>query len=277
MLNALFPVRSAVFVDYDNFKGLPNLPIGRSIANWVAWLEDGKFADGRRRKFVRKAAYWHPANAGQESDFRALGFEARECIYRAGRKANASAVDLYLAIDAVALASSPKPPQEIIILASDSDYFPIVELFNEKGIRSVIVRAGRDASRAYEGVADQLITEADLVDACSYQRRKPWWERMFKRKTTAPAASAADAARVADAVAKAALSLGAPLNMASLFKVLRGLPGFKKTGPDAYFGFGSLRRLIREITRRRPELKVWRSNRGLVIEARPRKREAISG
>ncbi|MBY0564159.1 MAG: NYN domain-containing protein [Hyphomonadaceae bacterium] len=274
----MFPVRSALFVDYDNFKGLPNLPIGRSVANWVAWLEDGKFADGRRRRFLRKAAYWHPTNAGQLSEFSLLGFQTRECVYVAGRKAKTSAVDLYLAIDAVALACARKPPHEIIILASDSDYFPIVELLNEKGIRSVVVRAERDASHNYEGVAQHLITEADLAEACTYQRRRPWWARLFARRKPVPTAAIADPEMVADAVARAALATRAPLTMRSLLRVLRDLPGFAKTGPQAFFGFGSMSKLLRAITERRPDLKVWRdNNRGLVIQARPRKREAISG
>lgn len=266
MWSALFPVRSAIFVDYDNFRSLAR-PLATSIPNWFAWLEDGKFADGRRRRFVQKNAYWHPVNGTQEDEFKALGFKTKDCIYLAGNKINTSAVDLHLAIDAVALACSRKPPQEIIILASDSDYFPIIELLNEKQVRSVIVLTSRDASHNYEGVATALIRATDLQEACAYARKPTLWSRL-RRQPSVKAAPMAPPDRVAQAVAKAAHTLGAPLTMQSLLRVLRDLPGFKRSGANAYFGFGSLNRLVRDIARRHPDLKVRRGPRGIIIEAR---------
>jgi uncharacterized LabA/DUF88 family protein len=266
MLKALTPVRSALFIDYDNFRSLA-APLAKTIPNWVAWLEDGKFADGRRRKFVQKNAYWHPVNGTQEDAFRALGFKTKDCIYLAGSKIDTSAVDLHLAVDAVALACARKPPEEIIILASDSDYFPIVELLNDNNVRSIIVLSSRDASHNYESVATTLIRAHDLLAACAYERKPSFWAR-FRKKPKTETIAMATPARVAEAVAKAALALGAPLSMKSIFRVLQDLPGFKKNGPDAYFGFGSLNRLVRDIAHRRPDLKVWRGARGLVIQAK---------
>lgn len=268
MLDALFPVRSALFIDYDNFRALP-VPIARNISSWFAWLEDGKFADGRKRTFVQKNAYWHPVNATQEDAFLALGFTTKKCIYLAGNKVNDSAVDLHLAIDVVALACARKPPREIVILASDSDYFPIVKLLNDKGVRSVIVHSARDASHKYEGVAEVLITEPDLAAACTYQRRRGFFAR-FQRKPLADPVTIATPALVADTVANAVLALGAPLSARSLLKVVRDLPGFSRSGPNAYFGFGSINQLARDIVGRRPELKIGRDRRGLRIETRPR-------
>lgn len=272
MFDALFPVRSAVFIDYDNFRGL-QVPIARNIPNWFAWLEDGKFADGRKRKFIRKSAYWHPTNATQEDAFLTLGFATKKCIYLAGNKINQSAVDLHLAIDVVALACAPKPPQEIIILASDSDYFPIVKLLNDKGVRSVIVHSLRDASHKYEGVAEVLITEPDLAEACTYQRRPGFFAR-FRRKPESELAPMATPAQVADTVANAVFALGAPLTTHALLKVVRDLPGFTRSGPNAYFGFGSINQLARDIVGRHPELKIVRDRRGLRIETRPRPKHA---
>ena len=127
--------------------------------------------------------------------------------------------------------------------------------------------SSRDASHNYESVATTLIRAQDLLAACAYERKPSFWAR-FRKKPKTETIAMATPARVAEAVAKAALALGAPLSMKSIFRVLQDLPGFKKNGPDAYFGFGSLNRLARDIAHRRPDLKVWRGARGLVIQAK---------
>jgi uncharacterized LabA/DUF88 family protein len=267
MLSALFPVRSALLIDYDNIRSL-NGTFARRVPNWYNWCEDGRY-DGdrpRKRKFVRKIAYWHPVNGGQEREFTAKGFEGKTCIYTAGSKRDSSAVDLYLAIDAVELASSRNPPEEVVILATDSDYFPVIELLKRKKIRSVIVVSSRDASYKYEGHADIVITAEDLAEACEYERpRRFFWPRR------APKAKVVDIAFVADAVAKAALALDGPITVNNLVKMLKDMPGFTKTGEASFFGFGSLNQLAREIVRRKPELRMWRNERGVVIAPKQRR------
>jgi uncharacterized LabA/DUF88 family protein len=178
-LASLLPAkRSALLIDYDNAAGLfPKSQFVQRISNWLTWLREGRFdPSGRRRKFVEKRVYWHPTNGGQQPAFEQHGFTCETCVYESAMKRGVSAVDINLAMDAIDIAHRRKGGlDEIIILASDSDYVSLIERLKKKGLQTCIVVSSRDVSIvSYTGRADLVIPDEKLAEAADYvSRRNP--------------------------------------------------------------------------------------------------------
>lgn len=172
-LARLLPAKkSALLIDYDNAAGLfPKAQFVQRISNWLSWLKDGRFdPQGRRRRFVEKRVYWHPHNGGQQPAFEHHGFLCESCVYEADIKKGMSAVDINLAMDAIDIANKRKGSlDEIVILASDSDYVSLIERLKKKGLQTCIVVSSRDVSIvSYTGRADLVIPDEKLAEAADY-------------------------------------------------------------------------------------------------------------
>lgn len=197
-LARLLPAKkSALLIDYDNAAGLfPKQQFVQRISNWLTWLKEGRFdPKGRRRKFVEKRVYWHPVNGSQQPAFEHHGFLCETCVYETAAKKGVSAVDINLAMDAIDIAHRRKGAlDEIIILASDSDYVSLIERLKKKGLQTCIVVSSRDVSIvSYTGRADLVIPDEKLAEAADYvSGRKP--ARVApktKSQTAAPSGKAA--------------------------------------------------------------------------------------
>ena len=222
------PKTSALFIDFDNAAGLfPKQQFVQRISNWLKWLEDGRFdPKGRRRKFIEKRVYWHPTNGGQAPAFEHHGFACETCVYETAGKKGMSAVDINLAMDAIDVANKRKQAlQEIVILASDSDYVSLIERLKKKGIQTCIVVSSRDVSViSYTGRADLVIPDEKLAEAADYVSGR---KKAAVPTGTAPAVAvkaAAPAKPARGAPAKSAAPAPAPASTASKLD----LPGAAK-------------------------------------------------
>jgi hypothetical protein len=107
-----------------------------------------------------------------------------------------SAVDINLAMDAIDIAHRRKGGlQEIIILASDSDYVSLIERLKKRGLQTCIVVSSRDKSIvSYTGRADLVIPDEKLAEAAEYVNGKKPKPRSQAAARAAPAPKPAAAA-----------------------------------------------------------------------------------
>lgn len=289
----MFPLKSALLVDYDNVAPFfPNFQFSGRVANWLSWLEAGGFdPECKKRRFVEKRVYWHRVFANEDPAFKQFDFTTKTCVYAAGGKAGQSAVDLHLAIDAIDIVNRLRNVKEVIILASDSDYVPVIERLQDKGVRTGIMFSTRDASAVYKSKADFIITESDLGAALSYVRARgrrkvaeigaaPALEGQPRgagahnllqpgkpaKKSAPPKPAPKPVARpgapidvgpAADAVVELAKAQpGLAVGRERVIQRLRKIEGFASDGGGRWFGFNSYEDLMREVARLRPELSI---------------------
>jgi NYN domain len=279
-------IKSGLFIDYDNADKLfPNSALSERIGNWLNWLGDGRFdPQGRKRSFVHKNVYWHPRHAAARAQFEAHGFKTKACGALAETKKGKSAVDLNLAIDVVDAAHTTRGLREIIILATDSDYLPLIDKLTDLGLATCIAISAYDISLVYEGRASLTLPSSALAQAQFYV---PAPRRLFGFRAPAaqspaqiPEFAPANDARAAfdlDSLAEtvAALARTKPdlaVGRRSILPVLRTLEGFTENGAESWFGFASYKRLLTRIAARRPELELVKCYKGgvaLVYNAAP--------
>jgi hypothetical protein len=163
-------IKSALLVDFDNIVGATNGDFGRRISNWMAWLEDGKFDGGRRRRnFLVKRVYWHAQNDGYRPAFEGNGFEAITCRSFVDRKSTA---DMIIALDALEATYDQEKIQEYVLLTTDTDFVPLVQKLANRSKHTV--NAGNKENLSY-GVfadhADVVIPIDALKGAFAYERK----------------------------------------------------------------------------------------------------------
>lgn len=257
-----------MLIDYDNVTPFfRNEKLSGRIGNWLSWLEDGQFDPQRRRRnFLLKKVFWHKRYADEQPAFEHYEFKTETCVYAAGGKQGQSAVDLSLAMDAIEAANDLNGLREMIILASDSDYLPLIERLKAKGLQTAIVVSERDASRIYNGKADLTITEDGLRSALSYVRARraaPLKPAASKPESEAPkpAARTFDLDKAAAIVAQ--LVDGRRDKRAGLRDVATAIqsePSFK--GDRTWLGMGSFEAFANEMARRKGNLRVTRTSTG---------------
>lgn len=260
-------VRSALFIDFDNVSSFfrQNRLAGR-IGNILHWLEDGGFDPaGKKRRFAVKRVYWHRRYEDEAPAFEHHGFVPQTCNYTAGNKQGQSAVDLFLAMDAIDASYKRPRLREIIILASDSDYLPTIQRLKEKGLATGIVFSKRDASAVYQGEADFIIEDAALQQAAAYVRKRGFLSLPAGevKALPPPAAGPPDLQRIAAEFADfVAASNGNAVGYSNAVKRLRKFKGFATAGPRAWFGFKDYEALVQELARLDPRLELIRYDHG---------------
>lgn len=267
--------KSALLIDYDNVTPFfRNEKLSGRIGNWLSWLEDGQFdPTGKRRNFVLKKVFWHKRYAEEQPAFEHYEFATETCVYAAGGKQGQSAVDLHLAMDAIEASNKVKGLREMIILASDSDYLPLIERLRERKIQTVIVVSDRDASRIYNGKADLTITEENLRSALSYVRQRrgvlaksapePKAKAQAKPAAKAPARTF-DLDKAALIVAKAAEQrVGKALGLREIAAAIQVEPAFQ--GDRSWLGLGSFEAFAKEMARRNPKLRAAKTATGAIV------------
>ena len=270
--------KSALLIDYDNVTPFfRNEKLSGRIGNWLSWLEDGQFDPaGKRRNFVFKKVFWHKRYADEQPAFEHYDFATQTCVYAAGGKQGQSAVDLNLAMDAIDAAYKIKGLREMIILASDSDYLPLIERLKQKNIQTVIVVSERDASRIYNGKADITITEARLREALGYVRQRRGVLAKVaptppKPKVKAPVKAAAKALERAFDLDKAAQIVaraveqraGKALGLREIAAAIQAESAFQ--GDRTWLGLGNFEAFANEMARRNPKLRAAKTATGAIV------------
>ncbi|MGH6951999.1 MAG: NYN domain-containing protein [Vitreimonas sp.] len=258
--------KSALLIDYDNVTPFfRNEKLSGRIGNWLSWLEDGQFDPQRRRRnFLLKKVFWHKRYADEQPAFEHYEFKTETCVYAAGGKQGQSAVDLHLAMDAIEVAHDLNGLREMIILASDSDYLPLIERLKAKGLQTAIVVSERDASRIYNGKADLTITEDHLRAALSYVRARraaPLRPAPKSEPVAAKPPPGFDLDKAAAIVAQ--LVVGRRDKRAGLRDVATAIqsePAFK--GDRTWLGMGTFEAFANEMARRKGTLRVTRTSTG---------------
>lgn len=164
MLHWPAPVRSAVFIDFEN------LPIpADALASWIAWLEDGRFHHGRRRRLLVRRVYWNSAAERNRDRYEAEGFDVVLCDKYANRKNGA---DIRMAVDIVEAIHTLPNLDEFILVTVDSDFVPVLQRLQARGKRSVILvdEQRPDLHTICRRHADVLIPLRRLAEARQYQR-----------------------------------------------------------------------------------------------------------
>lgn len=159
-------IRSALFIDFEN------MPLARdSIENWLAWLEDGAFDGGRRRRFVLKRVYWNSGVQKFESAYKASGFEVMLCGRYHGL---ANSVDVQMAIDIIETTYQQPRIDEYILITRDTDFVPVLRRLREKQKRTAFMvhESKLNVHTTYRQHADVLIPVRALDAARRYERRK---------------------------------------------------------------------------------------------------------
>jgi hypothetical protein len=158
-----FRFRSALFIDHKNVGRV--CPAG-SIRNWIAWLEDGKFDNGRRRTFLETRVYWNPSALKYEEAFKNAGFTTVLCEKFAKPKNGA---DIAIALDVADFIRDRPRIREYVLFTTDTDFVPV--------LKKLRVNARRTAVLVEESQAQAYGTyrrHADIViPVCAFSKMRP--------------------------------------------------------------------------------------------------------
>ena len=209
-------IRSALFIDFENMALAPEC-----IENWLPWLEDGHFDQGKLRKFVLKRVYWNSSAQKHEAAYKAHGFEVVHCDRYVGLT---NSVDIQMAIDIIDTTHQFPRIEEYILVTQDSDYVPVLRRLKERHKRTAffVDEHRPNIHTIYRSHANTLISKGDLTAARRYVRQKPGLlARIVKpsKRTTAAKAKLAEpttpVAKPAPAKAAAARPVVTPKPVAS--------------------------------------------------------------
>lgn len=263
-------IQSALFIDHENVGGL--CP-PQSIANWVAWLEDGEFDGGRKRKFVDKRVYWNPSALQHEKAFIAGGFQPILCEKFRRLKNGA---DIRMTFDIAEAVLKSKKIKEFILFSKDTDFVPVLQKLRINKRRStVLVDENQEEIYAtFRQHADVVIPVRIFKQAPGYERVETW--AAAKQKISGFLAAGAKRARPA-ALRKAPdlmeLAEDHVIRVASLrpnehtarraiLEELSKIDGFATTGPQAFCGKGSYRALMEALAKRNDRIRVTKAAGG---------------
>ena len=163
-------IQSALFIDHENVAGL--CP-PEKIANWVAWLEDGGFDEGRKRKFAEKRIYWNPSAQKHEKTFKARGFEPVLCEKFKRLKNGA---DIRIALDVAEAIIRKKRIKEFILFTKDTDFVPVLQRLRINERRSVVLvdEAQKEVYATFKDHADVVVPVHLFKEALAYKRPVRW-------------------------------------------------------------------------------------------------------
>ncbi len=296
-------VKSALLVDFDNVDGQVGRAFGESIEAWMSWLEDGAFAKTRRpRNFVAMKTYWNGRTDKKRDAFERRGFEAFACRSQAANKIkeNKSSADIVITIDAMDVVHEVRGLKEIILLTADTDFVPLVNRLQQKGLHVVVVgNEGDPSSAIFRERGAEVISVGALKDACNYVSPN---QRKASVTQRAPASAAPPAPPPAPRPSPAAKSPSTPATKASgakqrasfdldlatrlvrdvciqtpnraasraaIERALSQVPGFTKVPTKqlaAWLGFKNQDDLLRDLAKRAPGLEAFKNPSGRSLQ-----------
>lgn len=276
-------IRSALYIDFENVPLPPD-----AIANWLAWLEDGAFDPaGRKRRFLQKRVYWNSHAERNRALFERHGFAPILIGKYSGLK-NGADIRMAMDVVETTYTRS-EIDEFILLTGDSDFVPVIERLRLKAKRSAIVATEHRpNIHTTYHGRADILIPSRRLTEAAQYRRPKvglvSWVfanaSGKAARPTKQPPRGNSDAAgstggptvsqrtnakggpdvRVAeptpvlDVAAKQVLQLlvRQPRNYVAQKRVVAELEqvgGFKRQGPSAFFGTGSYKNLIKELTK----------------------------
>jgi hypothetical protein len=260
-------IQSALFIDHENVGGL--CP-PEKIANWVAWLEDGEFDEGRKRKLAEKRIYWNPSALKHEKAFLAGGFKPILCEKFRRLKNGA---DIRIALDIAELIAKSKRIKEFILFTRDTDFVPVLQRLRIYERRTAVL-VDEDQGEVY-GIYKQ---HADVVIPVRLFRGAPEHEpvRTLAARTRSvisgliPTRADRAAPKPRELLEEAehhiirVISLRPNEHTArkDIEAELSKIEGFAKTGQRAYCSKGSYKALMEALARRNDRIKVTRASGG---------------
>jgi hypothetical protein len=253
-------IPSALFIDHENVGGL--CPPER-IANWVAWLEDGEFDNGRKRKLLDKRIYWNPSSLRHEKAFTEQGFKPILCEKFRRLKNGA---DIRMALDIAEAIMRSKRITEFILFTKDTDFVPVLQRLriNERRSTVLVDENQHEVYATFRQHADVVIPVRIFKAAPGYKRAQPW--AAAKKKISGILAAGAKRARRAapDAmelaedhvIRVASLRPNEHTARRAIMQELSKIEGFTLTGPQAFCGKGSYRALMEALAKRNDRIRV---------------------
>jgi hypothetical protein len=259
-------IQSALFIDHENVGGL--CPPAK-IASWVAWLEDGVFDEGRKRKFAEKRIYWNPSAQKHDKTFMAGGFRPVLCEKFRRLKNGA---DIRIALDIAELIAKSKRIKEFILFTKDTDFVPVLQRLRiyERRTAVLVDEDQGEVYAIYKQHADVVIPVRLFKGASDYERPERWVRTksvlggLIPARADKPAAKPPDPLEVAELHVIRVISLRPNEHTArrDIEAELAKIEGFAKTGPRAYFGRGNYKALMEALARRNDRIKVTRASGG---------------
>jgi hypothetical protein len=258
-------IQSALFIDHENVGG--HCPPDR-IANWVAWLEDGEFDDGRKRTLLDKRVYWNPSAQKHEKVFLAAGF--RPILCEKFRKLKNGA-DIRIALDIAEMIAKSKRIKEFILFTKDTDFVPVLQRLRIYERRTVVLvdENQEEVYGTYMHHADVVIPVRIFAAAPDYLRPVRGWARTRKAiggliparaELPKQAPQRRDALEEAEHHVIRVISLRPNEHTArrDIVRELSKIEGFTESGARAYWGRGSYKALMEALARRNDRIRVTR-------------------
>jgi hypothetical protein len=266
----------ALFVDFDNlYSGLRAQSLGAAEefatnpGRWLAWLRHGvgAGADLAQRRVVHLVCFLNPRAFGRYRDsFVRAGFTVVDCPPLTARNKNAA--DIHMVIAMLDALNHPAPFDEFILMTGDADFLPVVARLRSYN-RFTLAIAGGAVAPCYRAACDRLVDADTFVQealgiavecgSSNGSGGKEWPEVLD---------------RMAERVAGAAGRDGVlrPRDLPPLFK---DFPEF--TSNANWLGFGTLRRLTEELTRRNPRLVIVNGAAWEVRVRQPEEPQLVGG
>jgi NYN domain len=251
-------IQSALFIDHENVAGL--CP-PEKIANWVAWLEDGEFDEGRKRKFAEKRIYWNPSAQKHEKAFKARGFEPILC--EKFRKLKNGA-DIRIALDVAEAIINKKRIKEFVLFTKDTDFVPVLQRLRINERRSVVLvdEVQEEAYATFKDHADVVVPVRVFKGALEYKRPVRWarTKRALGGLMARAAAKPRDPMEQAEHHVIRVISLRPNEHTArvAIVRELAKIEDFTQNGARAFFGKGSYKALMEALAKRNDRIRVSR-------------------
>ena len=290
------PIRAALFVDFDQVFGALHrirpeaaLAFATQPGRWLEFFEDGLHAEQSDaeppvpRSVLVRRCYLNPVGAIRLPQDRAYGAthsrgEQREVFgnYRVHFTRAAFSVidcppltsqgknsaDIVMVMDILDILNHQTRFDEFIILSSDADFTPVLLKLRMHDRRTTIL-ADQLTAAAYRNACDHQVQQADFIEqAIGMEAESP-----APRGEPNPESDRAYATGKVDILDRVAQSLAGylrvhgRLQVVKLTPVFMMFPEFTATTPSGrWFGHGSLNRLVLELARRNPAVKLDQSD-----------------
>jgi hypothetical protein len=244
-------IRSAIFIDHENIA-----VSSRNLANFIAWLEHGKFdAQARERRFLIKRVYWNATAEPHRAAYEAAGFDVARIKKYPGLR---NAADIRMAIDVIETALKQTRIEEFILVTRDSDFVPVLQRLEQMKKKSVILVDDQNEGhvKAFEQHANAIIPMPRLKEAFAFEAppQRPWyWFRAARKVASTREPLDVAAERI---VSTLSLRPNAIFGYHAIRRVLRSVPGYTGMGDQRYLGTGSYKALMTELSQRDKRIKI---------------------
>lgn len=268
-LSPLAPVKSALFVDFDNiYIGLSKTDplaaerFASDPARWLAWLEKGLPAIPgetsqdlglhRQRSILIRRCYPNP-DAGfrrYRSFFTSSAFSVIDCpsLTRTGKNSS----DIYMVMDILDILNHKTHFDEFIIFSGDSDFMPVLLRLRAHDRRTTTL-AVDFMPPAFKAACDLVISEEEMIEeALGIPQENGGGSGVIRARMELPVLKEM-AQRVLEVVRQEGEVVGADLP-----DILKDFREFRES--SNWLGFGTSQRLAEALVHHEPQLSVMRIN-----------------